>query len=459
MTARFVSLRIGAAAAVLAFAAGCTTFSRDGGFGAVSSAAAERLGQDAVLVKTDADRDAVARRTQALLSKPLGIDDAVQIALLNNRGLQASYAELGLSEADLVQAGRLPNPGFTFSRTHSSNDLSIGRTFSMSVLSMLTLPLATKIEARRFEQTKLETADAMLKVAADTRRAYVEAGAAAQAATYAEQVKDSADAGAELALRMRRAGNFSRLDYAREQAFYADAVAQLVTRAQAEQRDLVSLMVRLRCDSFWEKALIPAFVFFFAKLYPFSWINDPRNRTAGAAGGCMLVRRDALEEAGGIESIRGALIDDCSLAAQIKHRGAGRHPIRLDLADRSVSLRPYDSWRDIWNMIARTAFTQLRYSPVLLLGTLVGMTILYLVPPVAALAYGARAWPAWLAWASMCTAYAPMLSYYRRSPWWAPALPLVALFYVGATFASAVRYWRGKGGQWKARVQAPVRDR
>lgn len=146
MTARFVSLRIGAAAAVLAFAAGCTTFSRDGGFGAVSSAAAERLGQDAVLVKTDADRDAVARRTQALLSKPLGIDDAVQIALLNNRGLQASYAELGLSEADLVQAGRLPNPGFTFSRTHSSNDLSIGRTFSMSVLSMLTLPLATKIE-------------------------------------------------------------------------------------------------------------------------------------------------------------------------------------------------------------------------------------------------------------------------------------------------------------------------
>ncbi|CAI8695055.1 glycosyltransferase [Burkholderia pyrrocinia] len=235
-----------------------------------------------------------------------------------------------------------------------------------------------------------------------------------------------------------------------------DAVAQLVTRAQAEHRDLVSLMVRLRCDSFWEKALIPAFVFFFAKLYPFSWINNPRNRTAGAAGGCMLVKRTALEEAGGIESIRGALIDDCSLAAQIKHRGSGRHPIRLDLADRSVSLRPYDSWRDIWNMIARTAFTQLHYSPLLLAGTLLGMAIIYLVPPVAALAYGARAWPAWLAWASMCAAYAPMLRYYRRSPLWAPALPLVALFYVGATFASAWRYWRGKGGQWKARVQAPV---
>ncbi|KVE35559.1 glycosyltransferase [Burkholderia sp. TSV86] len=238
-----------------------------------------------------------------------------------------------------------------------------------------------------------------------------------------------------------------------------DALQQLVIRARAERRDLVSLMVRLRCDSFWEKALIPAFVFFFAKLYPFSWVNDPSNKTAGAAGGCMLVKRAALDEAGGIESIRGALIDDCSLAAQIKHRGAGHHPIRLDLAQRSVSLRPYDSWRDIWNMIARTAFTQLRYSPLLLAGTLAGMTIIYLVPPVAALAYGARAWPAWLAWASMCTAYAPMLSYYRRSPLWAPALPLVALFYVGATVASAVRYWRGKGGQWKARVQAPVQER
>ena len=233
-----------------------------------------------------------------------------------------------------------------------------------------------------------------------------------------------------------------------------DAVAQLVTRAQAENRDLVSLMVRLRCDSFWEKALIPAFVFFFAKLYPFSWINNPRNRTAGAAGGCMLVKRTALEEAGGIESIRGALIDDCSLAAQIKHRGEGRHPIRLDHRPQRVAA-PYDSWRDIWNMIARTAFTQLHYSPLLLAGTLLGMTIIYLVPPAAALVR-ARAWPAWLAWASMCAAYAPMLRYYRRSPLWAPALPLVALFYVGATFASAWRYWRGKGGQWKARVQAPV---
>jgi hopene-associated glycosyltransferase HpnB len=237
-----------------------------------------------------------------------------------------------------------------------------------------------------------------------------------------------------------------------------DAVMQLVARADAEKRDLVSLMVRLRCDSFWEKALIPAFVFFFAKLYPFSWVNNPRNKTAAAAGGCMLVRRTALEEAGGIESIRAELIDDCSLAARIKHRGEGRHPIRLDVAARSVSLRPYDNWREIWNMIARTAFTQLHYSGWVLAGTLAGMAIIYLIPPLAALALGPHGLPAWLAWAAMCCAYAPMLRYYGRSPLWAPFLPLVALFYVGATFASAVRYWRGKGGQWKARVQAPVQQ-
>jgi len=237
-----------------------------------------------------------------------------------------------------------------------------------------------------------------------------------------------------------------------------DAVTQLVARADAEKRDLVSLMVRLRCDSLWEKALIPAFVFFFAKLYPFSWVNNPRNKTAAAAGGCMLVRRTALEEAGGIESIRAELIDDCSLAARIKHRGEGRHPIRLDVAARSVSLRPYDNSGEIWNMIARTAFTQLRYSGWLLAGTLAGMVIIYLIPPIAALVLGPLGWPAWLAWAAMCCAYAPMLRYYGRSPLWAPFLPLVALFYVGATFASAVRYWRGKGGQWKARVQAPVQQ-
>lgn len=235
MMRRFLSARMGAGIAVMALLAGCTTFSKDGGFDTVSSAAKERLGKDAIVVRTEDDRNAVAKRTQELLAGPLTMDDAVQVALLNNRSLQASYAELGLSEADLVQAGRLPNPGFTFSRTRAGNgDLSIGRTFSANVLGLLTLPFATRIEGRRFEQTKLETADGMLKVAADARRAYVNAVAAEQAARYAEQVKDSADAGAELASRMRQAGNFSKLDYAREQAFYADSVAQLArTRQQA----------------------------------------------------------------------------------------------------------------------------------------------------------------------------------------------------------------------------------
>ncbi|MFL9964627.1 TolC family protein [Paraburkholderia sediminicola] len=226
--------RVVAAATALAFLAGCTTFSKDGGFNTVSTTASERLGKDALLVKTDEDREAVAKRTQELLSKPLSMDDTVQIALLNNRGLQASYGELGISEADLVQAGRLPNPGFTFSRAHGNDSLSINRTFTLSLLNVLTMPLATRIESRRFEQTKLLTADAMLKVAADARRAYVNAVAAQQSAAYAAQVKDSGEAGAELALRMQQAGNFSKLDYAREQAFYADAVAQLAkTRQQS----------------------------------------------------------------------------------------------------------------------------------------------------------------------------------------------------------------------------------
>ncbi|MFM0327848.1 TolC family protein [Caballeronia glebae] len=217
---------------VVAVLAGCTTFSTDGGFNSVSGVASERLGKDAVVVKTEDDRNAVFSRTKELLAKPLTMDDAVQVALLNNRGLQASYGELGISEADLVQAGRLPNPGFTFSRTHSSNDLSIGRTFSMGILSIFTLPLATRIESRRFEQTKLLTADAMLKVAADARRAYVTAVAAQQSVAYAEQVKDSSEAAAELAQRMQQAGNFSKLDYAREQAFYAESVAQLAKTRQ-----------------------------------------------------------------------------------------------------------------------------------------------------------------------------------------------------------------------------------
>ncbi|GJH28605.1 TolC family protein [Caballeronia novacaledonica] len=233
MNQRFPSAgRLVTTVSIVAVLAGCTTFSKDGGFNSISNVASERLGKDAVVVKTDDDRNAVFTRTKELLTKPLTMDDAVQVALLNNRGLQVSYGELGISEADLVQAGRLPNPGFTFSRTHSSNDLTIGRTFSMGILSIFTLPLATRIESRRFEQTKLLTADAMLKVAADARRAYTTAVAAQQSVAYAEQVKDSAEAAAELAQRMQQAGNFSKLDYAREQAFYADSVAQLAKTRQ-----------------------------------------------------------------------------------------------------------------------------------------------------------------------------------------------------------------------------------
>ncbi len=231
-------------------------------------------------------------------------------------------------------------------------------------------------------------------------------------------------------------------------------LAGLVARAVHERRDLVSLMVRLRCASAWERLIVPAFVFFFAKLYPFERVRDPRSTVAAAAGGCMLASRAALARIGGFAAIRGELIDDCSLAAKIKPGGA----ISLDLADDSLSLRPYDDWRSLWDMIARSAYTQLRYSPLLLAGTVAAMTLTYLAPPLLALAGGARLWPAWLAWAAMALAYLPMLREYRQPAWLAPLLPLTALFYLSATLDSARRYWLRRGGQWKGRSQAPVRS-
>ncbi|CAJ96949.1 Glycosyltransferase, catalytic subunit of cellulose synthase and poly-beta-1,6-N-acetylglucosamine synthase [Cupriavidus necator] len=229
-------------------------------------------------------------------------------------------------------------------------------------------------------------------------------------------------------------------------------LAGLVARAEHERRDLVSLMVRLRCESAWERLIVPAFVFFFAKLYPFARVRDARCRVAAAAGGCMLASRAALARIGGFAAIRGELIDDCGLAARIKPGGA----IRLDLADDSVSLRPYNDWRSLWDMIARSAYTQLRYSPPLLAGAVAGMVLTYLVPPV--LALGWRLWPAWLAWGAMTLAYLPMLREYRQPAWLAPLLPVTALFYLGATIDSARRYWLRRGGQWKGRAQAPVRS-
>jgi hopene-associated glycosyltransferase HpnB len=226
-------------------------------------------------------------------------------------------------------------------------------------------------------------------------------------------------------------------------------VRELVARAEGQGLDLASLMVRLHCATWAERALIPAFVFFFRMLYPFAWANDPGNPMAAGAGGCMLVRRAALERIDGVARIRGELIDDCALARELKANGR----IWIGLADRTVSLRVYRDVGEIWRMVARTAYTQLRYSPLLLAGTAAGLVVTYLVPPVLAFAGGAASLVALLAWLAMSAAYRPMLRFYRRSPLWAPLLPLVALVYLAATIDSARRHWRGRGGEWKGRVQ------
>ncbi|MGE8450091.1 MAG: TolC family protein, partial [Pseudomonadales bacterium] len=185
------------ALATSVFLGGCATFSKDGGFDSVSSVAKERLGKDVAWVRSEEDQDSVYKRSQELLAQPLTMDSAVQLALLNNRGLQATYAELGISEADYVQASRLPNPGFTFSRKHAGNDLSIERTFTLAFFNVLTLPFISQIEGKRYEQTKLLVANETVKVAAEARKAYVNAVAAQQFSQYAGQVNESAEAGAE----------------------------------------------------------------------------------------------------------------------------------------------------------------------------------------------------------------------------------------------------------------------
>lgn len=229
---------------------------------------------------------------------------------------------------------------------------------------------------------------------------------------------------------------------------------RLLAKAEADRLDLVSLMVRLDDRGFWGGLLVPAFVFFFQMLYPFPWVNDPRARTAAAAGGCVLVRREALERAGGIEAIRGALIDDCTLAAAVKRTG-GR--IWLGLADSARSLRGNGGLTGVWNMVARTAYTQLHYSPLLLAGTLLGMAFTFLVPPLLALALplhgnGWAAAAGLAAWIGMGVAYSPTLRLYGRSSLFGLLLPMVAALYSLMTVASAVRHWRGRGGQWKGRV-------
>lgn len=228
-------------AALLGALAGCASLSPDHGFDAVRAHAAAELGKTVSWARSDAERETLRQDVQRLLAQPLTVDDAVQVALLNNPGLQATYAELGIAEAALVQAGRLRNPGFTFARLARDGEngeiVDIERKFLFDVLGLLTLSTRTQIETRRFEQTKLRVSREVLRLAADTRRAWYEAVAAEQAVHYLESVKEAADAGAELARRMAAVGNLNRLDALRQQVFYAEAVAEL---ARARERALRS---------------------------------------------------------------------------------------------------------------------------------------------------------------------------------------------------------------------------
>jgi hopene-associated glycosyltransferase HpnB len=232
-----------------------------------------------------------------------------------------------------------------------------------------------------------------------------------------------------------------------------DTLRRLAAIAEAGDKRLVSFMAHLHCETWPERLLVPAFIYFFKMIYPFNWINR-RGPMAGAAGGCVLVRRDALEAAGSIAAMRGALIDDCTLGALIKKQG----PIWLGLTHRSRSIRPYRSAGEIAAMISRSAYAQLRFSRLLLIGTVLGLALVYGVAPV--LAVTARGWAQVLAVAStflMVLSWQPVLRFYRRSPLWGLALPLVAAFYAWCTLLSAWQHHRGRGGMWKGRAQAPMK--
>lgn len=226
-------------------------------------------------------------------------------------------------------------------------------------------------------------------------------------------------------------------------------LAALLAKAENEDLDLVSEMVALNCESLAERVLVPAFVFFFQLLYPFAAVNDPSKRTAAAAGGTILIRRSALDRVGGIAAIRGALIDDVTLAKAVKPGGR----IWLGHTRLAESRRSYPGFADIWRMIARTAFVQLRYSGLRLLATLLGMGFLFFLPPLLALfGTGFARWLGLAAWLLAAGLYWPSLRRYRQSPLWAPLLPLVAGFYLAATAGSAVDHWSGRGQIWKDRA-------
>jgi hopene-associated glycosyltransferase HpnB len=231
-------------------------------------------------------------------------------------------------------------------------------------------------------------------------------------------------------------------------------VAALVAQAERLDLDLVSEMVTLACDTPAEYALVPAFVFFFQLLYPFAWVNDPLRATAAAAGGTILIRQRALQRIGGVASVRGALIDDVALAAAVKRGGR----IWLGHSRLARSVRAYPSAADIWRMVSRTAYVQLHFSPLLLVGTVLAMTLTFLLPPFAALlGHGSARWFGWLAWGAMAATYQPSLHRFHRSVLWAPCLPAVAAFYLAATLGAAVNHHIGRGVAWKGRAYQGAR--
>ena len=232
-----------------------------------------------------------------------------------------------------------------------------------------------------------------------------------------------------------------------------DSVRWLAGQAEARGLVLTSFMAKLRCQSLAERSHVPAFIFFFQMLFPFAWVNRTNAATAAAAGGCMLVRADALRQTGGVERIRGALIDDCALARTMKAFG----PIWLGLTDRVHSIRPYQHWQDVKDMISRSAYAQLGYSPLALLGTTAGLALTFLAAPLLALfTDGPTRVIGMATWALMALAFQPTLRFYRLSPLWGLALPAIALLYMLYTLDSAYQYSVGRGGSWKGRVQANV---
>ena len=238
-------------------------------------------------------------------------------------------------------------------------------------------------------------------------------------------------------------------------AYAPHVLSRLVAIAHANKIVLTSLMVKLRCESAAERWLVPAFVFFFQMLYPFAWVNDPPRGTAAAAGGCMLVRLATLRTAGGLEAVRGALIDDCALGALMKGQG----PIWLGLTEDVHSLRAYPTFADFGRMVARSAFAELRYSPLRLAGALAGMALVYVAPPLFAIfGQGVAQAAGALTWAMMALALMPTLKLYKRPLIGALALPAIAGAYVAFILDSAIQYWRGRGGYWKGRIQAPMRE-